>query len=103
MDAGEFGLGANTMELVELNDNPRYTYYMDGVFATADGRPFIQHNMICIFERYVGDNGWRHSEVPYVGFNVGNNSNDFASKVKTSYVYEIIQILFLVIVLFFNY
>ncbi|CAH1453726.1 unnamed protein product [Lactuca virosa] len=70
MDAGEFGLGANAMALVELNDCPRYSYYMDGVFASADGRPIIQPNMICIFERYAGDIGWRHSEIPLMGFDI---------------------------------
>lgn len=72
MDAGEFGLGANAMALVELNDCPRYSYYMDGVFASANGRPIIQPNMICIFERYAGDIGWRHSEIPLMGLDVGN-------------------------------
>ncbi|KAL8210113.1 hypothetical protein R6Q57_006845 [Mikania cordata] len=70
MDAGEYGLGATAMALVELNDCPRYAYYMDGVFASADGRPYIQPNMICIFERYAGDIGWRHSEIPSMGFDI---------------------------------
>ncbi|KAD6453465.1 hypothetical protein R6Q59_015350 [Mikania micrantha] len=70
MDAGEYGLGATAMTLVELNDCPRYAYYMDGVFASADGRPYIQPNMICIFERYAGDIGWRHSEIPVIGFDI---------------------------------
>ncbi|KAJ0478136.1 putative primary-amine oxidase [Helianthus annuus] len=66
----EFGLGATAMPLVELNDCPRYSYYMDGVFASADGRPFIQPNIICIFERFTGDIGWRHSEIPAMGFDI---------------------------------
>ncbi|KAI3703418.1 hypothetical protein L1987_73473 [Smallanthus sonchifolius] len=70
LDVGEYGLGATAMALVELNDCPRYSYYMDRVFATADGRPFIQPNMICIFERYAGDIGWRHSEIPAMGFDM---------------------------------
>ncbi|KAJ0716395.1 putative primary-amine oxidase [Helianthus annuus] len=70
MDAGEYGLGATAMALLELNDCPRYSYYMDGVFASADGRPFIRPNMICIFERYAGDIGWRHSEIPVMGFDI---------------------------------
>ncbi|PWA62344.1 copper amine oxidase family protein [Artemisia annua] len=70
MDAGEFGLGATAMALLELNDCPRHAYYMDGVFASADGRPVIQPNMICIFERYSGDIGWRHSEIPVLGFDI---------------------------------
>ena len=70
MDAGEFGLGAMALALVPLNDCPRYSYYMDGVFVYADGRPYIQPNMICIFEKYAGDIGWRHPEVPGNGFEV---------------------------------
>ncbi|KAM7262036.1 hypothetical protein ACFE04_021113 [Oxalis oulophora] len=62
MDAGEFGLGATAMPLVPLNDCPRNAYYMDGVFVTYDGKPFVQPNMICVFERYAGDISWRHSE-----------------------------------------
>ncbi|KAK1384842.1 Amine oxidase [Heracleum sosnowskyi] len=68
MDAGEFGLGATAMPLVPLNDCPRNAYYMDGLFVAADGSPFIQPNIICIFERYAGDIGWRHSELPINGF-----------------------------------
>ncbi|KAM7262147.1 hypothetical protein ACFE04_021224 [Oxalis oulophora] len=63
MDAGEFGLGATAMPLVPLNDCPRNAYYMDGVFATYEGKPFVQPNMICVFEKYAGDISWRHSEV----------------------------------------
>ncbi|WCJ26026.1 Copper amine oxidase family protein [Euphorbia peplus] len=63
MDAGEFGLGATAMELVPLNDCPRYSQYMDGVFVTADGRPYVRPNMICLFERYAGDVSWRHWEI----------------------------------------
>ncbi|XP_071685906.1 amine oxidase [copper-containing] gamma 2-like [Rutidosis leptorrhynchoides] len=70
MDAGEFGLGATAMSLLKLNDCPRYAHYMDGVFAGVDGKPFILPNMICIFERYAGDIGWRHSEIPILGFDI---------------------------------
>ncbi|EEF50984.1 Amine oxidase [copper-containing] precursor, putative [Ricinus communis] len=62
MDAGEFGLGVTAMSLVPLNDCPRYSYYMDGTFVSSDGRPIIQPNMICVFERYAGDISWRHSQ-----------------------------------------
>nr|URX65378.1 primary-amine oxidase [Gymnema sylvestre] len=66
MDAGEFGLGETAMPLVPLNDCPRNSYYMDGLFASVDGKPFVQPNMICIFEKYAGDINWRHSEVPII-------------------------------------
>ncbi|CAF1917218.1 unnamed protein product [Brassica oleracea] len=67
MDAGEYGFGLQAMPLVPLNDCPRNAAYMDGVFTTADGTPFVRENMICIFERYAGDIGWRHSESPISG------------------------------------
>lgn len=41
MDAGEYWSGLPAMSLVPLNDCPRNTYYMDGVFPMADGRPYI--------------------------------------------------------------
>lgn len=72
MDAGEFGLGLNAFSLVPFNDCPHNSYYMDGVFASADGRPYLRPNMICVFERYAGDLSWRHSENPRNGFEVCN-------------------------------
>ncbi|XP_010546327.1 PREDICTED: primary amine oxidase-like [Tarenaya hassleriana] len=63
MDVGEFGLGPTAMPLVPLNDCPRNAYYLDGVFSSPDGIPYIQSNMICLFERYAGDVSWRHSEI----------------------------------------
>ena len=81
MDAGEFGLGGTALALVPLNDCPRNSYYMDGVFVASDGKPFIQSNMICVFERYTGDVGWRHSETFLPGFNVSSNySNNSSNK-----------------------
>ncbi|KAJ6393829.1 hypothetical protein OIU77_023129 [Salix suchowensis] len=70
MDAGEFGMGATAMSLVPLNDCPRNSYYMDGIFVSWDGTPFVQPNMICVFERYAGDISWRHSEIPVNGFDI---------------------------------
>ncbi|CAH2071397.1 unnamed protein product [Thlaspi arvense] len=67
MDAGEYGFGLQAMPLVPLNDCPRNAAYMDGVFATADGTPYVRENMVCIFESYAGDIGWRHSESPISG------------------------------------
>ncbi|CAJ2668530.1 unnamed protein product [Trifolium pratense] len=70
MDAGEYGFGLQAMPLDPLNDCPRNAYYMDGVFASADGTPFIQPNMICIFESYAGDIAWRHAECPITDLKV---------------------------------
>ncbi|KAF8379293.1 hypothetical protein HHK36_028726 [Tetracentron sinense] len=66
MDAGEFGMGVTAMSLVPLNDCPRYSYYMDGIFVASDGKPYVQPNMVCLFERYAGEIGWRHSESPLI-------------------------------------
>ncbi|MED6108862.1 hypothetical protein PIB30_028182 [Stylosanthes scabra] len=65
MDAGEYGFGLQGTPLDPLNDCPRNAYYMDAVFAAADGTPYIRPNIICIFETYSGDVAWRHSEVPF--------------------------------------
>ncbi|XP_068650434.1 amine oxidase [copper-containing] gamma 2-like [Aristolochia californica] len=62
LDAGEYGFGLCATPLNPLNDCPRHAYYMDGIFAAADGTPFVQSNMVCIFERYAGDVSWRHAE-----------------------------------------
>ncbi|PSS11495.1 Primary amine oxidase [Actinidia chinensis var. chinensis] len=70
MDAGEYGFGLQAMPLDPLNDCPRNAYYMDGVFAAADGTPYVRSNMICVFERYAGDIGWRHSESPITGMKI---------------------------------
>ncbi|XP_057519378.1 amine oxidase [copper-containing] gamma 2-like [Amaranthus tricolor] len=70
MDAGEYGFGLQAMPLVPLNDCPRNAYYMDGVFAAGDGKPYVRSNMVCVFERYAGDIGWRHSECPITGMEI---------------------------------
>lgn len=70
MDAGEYGFGLQAMPLDPLNDCPRNAYYMDGVFAAADGTPYVRSNMICVYESYAGDIGWRHSESPITGLGI---------------------------------
>lgn len=70
MDAGEYGFGLQSMPLDPLNDCPRNAYYMNGVFAAADGTPYVRSDMICVFEKYAGDIGWRHSESPITGMEV---------------------------------
>ncbi|GER28005.1 amine oxidase [Striga asiatica] len=70
MDAGEYGFGLQAMPLDPLNDCPRNAYYMDGVFAAADGTPYVRSDMVCVFESYAGDIGWRHSESPITGLEI---------------------------------
>eukprot|EP00250_Pteridium_aquilinum_P021489 c25142_g1_i1 orf=155-2326(+) len=64
LDAGEYGFGTLCMALQPLNDCPRNAYYMDGVYADSNGKPYIRPNMLCIFESYAGDVAWRHTESP---------------------------------------
>ncbi|ONI06748.1 hypothetical protein PRUPE_5G078900 [Prunus persica] len=70
MDAGEYGFGLQAMSLDPLNDCPRNAYYMDGVFAAADGTPYVRSNMVCVFESYAGDIAWRHTECPITGMQI---------------------------------
>ncbi|KAI7754204.1 hypothetical protein M8C21_019729 [Ambrosia artemisiifolia] len=70
MDAGEYGFGLQAMPLDPLNDCPRNAYYMDGVFAAGDGTPYVRENMVCVYESYAGDIGWRHSESPITGMEI---------------------------------
>lgn len=72
MDAGEYGLGLQTMPLEPLNDCPRNAVYMDGIFAASDGTPFVRENMICVFESYAGNIAWRHTEYPVPGMPVSS-------------------------------
>ncbi|KAL9266372.1 Amine oxidase [copper-containing] gamma 1-like protein [Drosera capensis] len=70
LDAGEYGFGLQAMPLDRLNDCPNNAYFMDGVFAASDGTPYVQSDMICIFESYAGDIAWRHSESPITGMEI---------------------------------
>ncbi|XP_051114984.1 amine oxidase [copper-containing] gamma 2-like [Andrographis paniculata] len=70
MDAGEYGFGLQAMPLDPLNDCPRNAHYMDAVFAAADGSPYVRSGMVCVFESYSGDIGWRHSESPITGMEI---------------------------------
>ncbi|KAK6137683.1 hypothetical protein DH2020_028609 [Rehmannia glutinosa] len=56
MDAGEYGFGLQAMPLDPLNDCPRNAYYMDGVFAAADGTPdaLIEYGL-CVRELWWRD------------------------------------------------
>ncbi|XP_030524718.1 primary amine oxidase [Rhodamnia argentea] len=70
MDAGEYGFGLQAMPLDPLNDCPRNAYFMDGVFAAGDGTPYVRSDMVCIYESYAGDVGWRHAESPITGMEI---------------------------------
>lgn len=70
MDAGEYGFGLSAMPLDPLNDCPRNSHYMDAVFVDSAGKPYVRPNMVCIFERYAGDIGWRHAESTITGIQI---------------------------------
>ncbi|KAL2901874.1 Primary amine oxidase [Bienertia sinuspersici] len=67
MDAGEYGLGLTASSLEPYNDCPKNARYMDAVFVTNDGKPFVRSNIICVFERYAGDIAWRHTQTAIAG------------------------------------
>ncbi|KAL8130064.1 hypothetical protein V2J09_019219 [Rumex salicifolius] len=70
LDAGEYGFGLQAFPLDPFNDCPRNARYMDAVFSASDGTPYVRENVICIFERYAGDIGWRHTESSLSGMEI---------------------------------
>jgi primary-amine oxidase len=92
MDAGEYGFGLQAMPLDPLNDCPRNAYYMDGVFAAGDGTPYVRSHMVCVFESYAGDIGWRHSESPITGMEVrrfGSENLIYFKHSLSSFLYKL--------------
>ncbi|KAM3326829.1 hypothetical protein P3S67_001955 [Capsicum chacoense] len=67
LDAGEYGFGRSAVELEALKDCPENAKFIDGYFIGQDGTPVKMPNVICIFERYVGDIMWRHTELAIRG------------------------------------
>ncbi|KAM7462776.1 hypothetical protein LguiA_030897 [Lonicera macranthoides] len=61
-DAGEYGFGLCAVQLEQERDCPANAMFMDGYFSGLDGSPGIIKNVFCVFERYVGDIMWRHTE-----------------------------------------
>lgn len=60
MDAGEYGAGKLAVPLERDRDCPSTATYLDAVFADDEGQPYVQADVACVFERYVGDPVWRH-------------------------------------------
>ncbi|KAE8728078.1 Primary amine oxidase, putative isoform 1 [Hibiscus syriacus] len=60
---GEYGIGNFAISLEPLNDCPSGAVFVDGYYASSDGRPVKVPDAMCIFERHSGDVMWRHNEV----------------------------------------
>ncbi len=62
MDAGEYGIGKLTAELIPEVDCPAGARFFDATFADDYGYPYTAERRACLFERFAGDIAWRHFE-----------------------------------------
>ncbi len=62
LDAGEYGLGLLASPLAAGRDCPDTAHFIDAVFNDDDGKPLKIERAMCIFERNMGDPGWRHTD-----------------------------------------
>jgi len=60
MDGGEYGFGANATPLTAGYDCPDTGVLLDAVLPDDSGEGYVAEDVICIFERNVGDPAWRH-------------------------------------------
>jgi len=60
LDAGESSSGGLARPLLRGNDCPSHSVYTNGLVADANGRPKLQPDVVCLFEREAGDMAWRH-------------------------------------------
>ncbi|KAL5541584.1 hypothetical protein UlMin_009294 [Ulmus minor] len=67
MDIGEFGFGRSADSLQPAIDCPENAEYLDGFMVGPDGQAQKVARAICIFERYSGDVGMRHTEINIPG------------------------------------
>ncbi|RVX22019.1 Primary amine oxidase [Vitis vinifera] len=66
-DEGEFGLGTCTVPLQPMLDCPPNAVFMDGYYASQDGKPMSISNAFCIYEQEAGRIMWRHTETDIPG------------------------------------
>ncbi|CAL5392892.1 unnamed protein product [Camellia sinensis] len=66
-DLGEFGFRLFAVSLEPINDCPAHTVFMDGYYASQDGKPVKISNVFCIFEKHAGNVMWRHTETRIPG------------------------------------
>lgn len=62
MDAGEYGLGTLSSELVPGIDCPAGAAFLDAVLPTATGGAETRPRRLCVFERATHAPMWRHAE-----------------------------------------
>ncbi|CAN0887015.1 Primary amine oxidase 1 [Linum grandiflorum] len=67
MDIGEFGFGRSADSLQQRIDCPENAAYLDGYVAGGDGKAQKMGNVMCVFEKYSGNVGLRHTEINVPG------------------------------------
>jgi primary-amine oxidase len=60
MDSGEYGFGGMATPLVRGYDCPETSLTLGAVLPDDMGNPYTAEDVICVFERNIGDPAWRH-------------------------------------------
>ncbi len=63
LDAGEYGFGASATPLMPGADCPDTALFLDANIPDDFGAASAMPNVICIFERNLGDAAWRHFDL----------------------------------------
>ena len=62
LDAGEFYHGGTIKSLREGMDCPSNAVYFNGLANDDKGAPVLRPRQACLYERFTGDEAWRHGE-----------------------------------------
>ena len=60
MDSGEYGFGWSATPLQPGFDCPETGVLLDATFPDDQGNPYPAEDVVCVFERNLGDPAWRH-------------------------------------------